>query len=279
MGFPKVLRDDSPIVIIDGTVYQYGRVKPNAFFETPEPEWVVEHHSLSKPRHSFGSEQELTDFIDGLPESDDPPFAPDSGPYWRHDQNGLPKILDPGGWGRELEAYQDKLRIWRRELAARKRRERAEQPAMSPRQRYVENCRNAINAILDKHLCPIDDWDPGIPRQVMLVLRYELKTYRQAVGWEPSPSNDEIARADPRQTPDTFGIRECLRSREPANKALYHDIRVVVQKIVECSDRNWDAFSQEAEASKLTPQQALASVIAYAVCESVSERRAGPSEN
>ena len=77
MGFPKSLQDDSPIVIIDGSVYQYGKAEPNPFSwntQSDPPEWRVEHHLWEKLQICFDSEEEMLDFIDGLPESKEVPL-------------------------------------------------------------------------------------------------------------------------------------------------------------------------------------------------------------
>lgn len=66
MGIDKSLKDGRPIAVIDGTVYQYGKL-PDYVIGTntrrKHPQWLVEHHSYAKDNHCFGSEEAMLRFL------------------------------------------------------------------------------------------------------------------------------------------------------------------------------------------------------------------------
>ena len=185
MGIDKSMHEDSPIVIIDGTVYQYGKLPDEIMWTDEKRErdtWSIEHHSYAKEYFLFYSEQEMQDFIDGLPESAHPPFKVALEPFHTRDQWGNISVTDRQGWDAELERHREQIRQWRRELADRKRVEKAKAPLLSPAQRFAKESRAAIDAVLDQHLThPWEDWDdPEIERQISLILAHYLRKYHKA---------------------------------------------------------------------------------------------------
>ena len=96
------------------------------------------------------------------------------------------KVTDPEGFDREYRRYWQEVCKWRHELAERKRAEKAKEPPSMPEERYVKEARAMIDAVLDRHLRPHEDYDdPDIERQVGLILKHHLKLFREATGWKP----------------------------------------------------------------------------------------------
>lgn len=198
MGIDKSMHEESPIVVIDGTVYQHGKKDPlqdHALYGDPIPdreEWLVEHHSYAKEYYCFHDEQEYRDFLDGLPESEHPPFKANFEPFKTRDRFGNSQVHDHAGFDREWERYWADACKWRAELAAKKRAERATLPPQTPAEAFTARCRADINAVLDANLKPFEDWDdPEISRQVSLIIQHHLREYRKVTGWKPMEDIEE----------------------------------------------------------------------------------------
>jgi hypothetical protein len=183
MGIDKSMHEGSPIVLIDGTVYQYGKMPEYIQWtdiKREREQWCIEHHSYAKDYRLFGSEQEMMDYIDGLPDSDNPPMMP-----------GLErrKRMTDEEW----EQLWEEIRVWRHDLAEWMRRERKTDDR-TPEQAFRQDARRDLKAVLDRHvyadsdLAVISEFEIGdIQRQVGLILKHYLDRYRQAIGYEPPP--------------------------------------------------------------------------------------------
>lgn len=207
MGIDKSMHEESPVVVINGTVYQYGRTD-NELFEArwgeppPHDEWLVEHHSYAKDYWCFHSEQEMLDFLDGLPESVKSPFDLNLKPFHARDEWGNVKVIDREGWNAEIARHDKKVKEWRLKLAEKKRQEKAQLPAEPIAERLTRETKQALHAIIDRHVefvpsqmvfdTPyfgpefVPDYD--LTRQLKLVIKDAIRKYREAV---PPPPKEE----------------------------------------------------------------------------------------
>ena len=173
MGIDKSMSDESPIAIMDGIVWQYGRVPSDVYASyggdpTDHEEWLVEHHSYAKSYRCFHSEQEMQDFLDLLPYGDNS-LAEEERTNWHSMTDEQRKYI--------LTVERPRRR---RELAEKRRAERTQRDEVptEPCRQFVEEVRNATLAIIERHVLPFAWWeDPKIDRQLTLILVDALRRF------------------------------------------------------------------------------------------------------
>jgi predicted secreted Zn-dependent protease len=70
------------------------------------------------------------------------------------------------------------------------------------------------------------------------------------------------------------------KKKKKHDEPLYDVLRFLMHDILKHCLEHWEAFSEAAKETKITPEQALASLLSKAVCEQLTSRGyATPSDN
>jgi hypothetical protein len=171
MGIDKSLGTWNSIAIINGDVWQYGRVDTNQYTGEAyeKPEWLVEHFSYAKWYHCFRSEEEMRDYLDALPESEER-VASDHPRGWEYrPKEEVAEIAAR----RRAEGFEDESRLeifegqlWE-ELSAEDRRKAA----------FIDDVRCAIMAVCLKHLKPCRSREDDVSDEIKLIIADAVRRY------------------------------------------------------------------------------------------------------